>query len=419
MNRTRNFCMITTFYPPYHFGGDGVFVHRLSNELAKRGHRVDVIHSLDAYSLHSDEPNGRFPNHPNVRVYGLKSKTGILSSLLTQQTGFPYFSKNIREIIENGKYDIIHFHNISLIGGPKVLEYGNGMKLYTTHEYWLVCPTHVLFKFNREACVKPSCFLCSVIYKRPPELWRYTGMLERAVKHVDAFISPSRFAADMHRNMGLQIPIVHIPMFVPRPPEPVNEVEMISRFASPERPYFLFVGRLEKLKGLQDVIPIFREYKHADLLIAGTGGGYQEELRNLSGENTRIKFLGNLPYEDLMALYSGAIALLVPSLCYETFGLIVAEAFTMKTPVIVKDIGALREIVTESGGGFLYQKDSELVEIMETLRTNPDLRNRLGERGYSAYCKNWTEDHYFDKYFNLISEIENKKLPNRSRGVSL
>jgi Glycosyltransferase len=120
-----------------------------------------------------------------------------------------------------------------------------------------------------------------------------------------------------------------------------------------------------------------------------------------------------------MALYSGAIALLVPSLCYETFGLIVAEAFTMKTPVIVKDIGALREIVTESGGGFLYQQNSELIEIMETLRTNPALRNRLGEQGYSAYLKYWTEDHYFDKYFNLISEIENKKLPNHSRVVSL
>jgi glycosyltransferase involved in cell wall biosynthesis len=40
---------------------------------------------------------------------------------------------------------------------------------------------------------------------------------------------------------------------------------------SPE-PYFLFVGRLEKIKGLQTLIPVFRDYNKARLLIAGTGG---------------------------------------------------------------------------------------------------------------------------------------------------
>ena len=50
MNPLR-FCMITTFYPPYNFGGDGIFVHRLSNELARRGHHVEVIHCIDAYHL--------------------------------------------------------------------------------------------------------------------------------------------------------------------------------------------------------------------------------------------------------------------------------------------------------------------------------------------------------------------------------
>ena len=48
------FCMVTTFYPPYAFGGDGVFVQQLSNELAKRGHQVEVIHCRDAYNLLTD-----------------------------------------------------------------------------------------------------------------------------------------------------------------------------------------------------------------------------------------------------------------------------------------------------------------------------------------------------------------------------
>ena len=43
MNRPLRFCMVATFYPPYHFGGDAIYVHRLANALARRGHTVIVI----------------------------------------------------------------------------------------------------------------------------------------------------------------------------------------------------------------------------------------------------------------------------------------------------------------------------------------------------------------------------------------
>ena len=44
MESPRRFCMLTTFYPPYNFGGDGIFVHHLANALAQREHHVEVIH---------------------------------------------------------------------------------------------------------------------------------------------------------------------------------------------------------------------------------------------------------------------------------------------------------------------------------------------------------------------------------------
>jgi len=207
--------MITTFYPPYSFGGDGIFVHQLSNELAERGHHVDVIHCIDSYRFLADgEPLSSYNDHPNIRVHGLKSWVGFLSPLATQQTGFPLFkSGRIRQILETG-FDVIHFHNISLVGGPKILEYGQGIKLYTIHEYWLICPTHVLMRFNRAPCEQPHCFVCSLTYKRPPQWWRYTGVLEAAVKHIDAFIAPSRFVLNIHSHMGLEIPMIHLPHFV-------------------------------------------------------------------------------------------------------------------------------------------------------------------------------------------------------------
>ena len=44
-------CMVTTFYPPFNFGGDGITVQRLANALAERGHEVEVVHCVDAFDM--------------------------------------------------------------------------------------------------------------------------------------------------------------------------------------------------------------------------------------------------------------------------------------------------------------------------------------------------------------------------------
>ncbi|HET6566590.1 MAG TPA: glycosyltransferase family 4 protein [Rhodothermales bacterium] len=406
MKRPLRFCMVTTFYPPYHFGGDGVFVHRLANELAQRGHEVEVVHCRDAYHLlHPEEPVRSYENHAGVTIHTLHSSLGAVSPLLTQQVGAPLLkARKLRRILEGGCFDVIHFHNVSLIGGPGVLAYGNAVKLYTMHEYWLVCPMHILFKDGREACTKPDCLRCTVAHRRPPQLWRYTGAVERAVKHVDAFIAPSAFVGEMHAARGLHIPTVHIPMFIPDPPDGNVSVDVPNE----GRPYFLYVGRLEKLKGLQDVIPIFERYDQADLLVVGDGN-YRVALERLAGGNPRVRFTGAQPYEELARLYRHARALLVPSLCYETFGQIVLEAFSMHTPVLARNIGALRELVLQSGGGLLFSFPDELKGQMEDLRADSGLRARLAEQGSAYYRAHGTVEHHLERYLGLIEALQQRR----------
>ena len=409
MGRPLRFCMITTFYPPYNFGGDGIFVYRLANELAKLGHKVDVIHCKDSYLLlQPSGPKGDFLNHSNVTVHGLKSRLGLLSPLLTQQTGYPFLKrKKIEALLKSKEFDVIHYHNISLVGGPKLLRPRREITLYTMHEHWLVCPMHVLWKFNREVCTKKNCFLCTLVWKRPPQLWRYTNMLERAVRNVDHFISPSRFTLKKHHEMGLQVPIIHMPYFIPLSEEKSSETEIAGN-EEVMKPYFLFVGRLEKIKGLQNLIPIFKEYSKAELLIAGDGE-YGEVLRKLADGIENVKFLGRVNHKELRRLYKKALAVIVPSICYEVFGIIIIEAFSMKTPVIVNNVGAPPDVIEESGGGFIYNNKKELIRAMETLRTSPQIRKELGEKGYMAYKKYWTEENGLRIYFDLISRIAQKK----------
>src|SRR3989442_13726013 len=87
------FCMITTFYPPYSFGGDGTFVQRLATLLARRGHEVEVIHCLDSYRAlaHGVWPSPHTDDEEGVTVHGLRSGVGVLSPLATHQTGRPFF----------------------------------------------------------------------------------------------------------------------------------------------------------------------------------------------------------------------------------------------------------------------------------------------------------------------------------------
>jgi glycosyltransferase involved in cell wall biosynthesis len=397
--------MITTFYPPYHFGGDGVFVQRLSNELAQRGHHVEVVHCIDSYRLlASREPTGGHPDHSNVIVHGLKSRFGLLSPLATHQTGNPFFkSTRIRDILKKG-FDVIHYHNISLVGGPKILEYGEGIKLYTMHEYWLVCPTHILFKFNRTVCTRPHCLLCSLLHKRPPQWWRYSGLLKEAVKHVDLFIALSHFSKKKHQQMELHVPTAHLPNFIPSsdapalpaPEPPMNDVG--------KEPYFLFVGRLEKLKGLQHLIPVFNRNRMAKLLIAGTGG-YELRLRKLAADSANIHFLGYLSEERLQILYRQAVAVIVPSICFEMFPLVILEAFRQQTPVILRDLGGMPELIEESGGGLIYSTEEELVAAMDRFLSDPLYRKKLGQQGYDSYLRNWTPEVFLNRYFELIQKI--------------
>lgn len=399
-------CMVTTFYPPHHFGGDAMYVYRLTEALAERGHSVDVVHSVDAYRLqHPADPEVAFAHHRNVTRHPLETRRPRLAALASHQLGGPAFYRaRLRGVLERG-HDVIHYHNVSLLGAPGVLAMGSApVKLYTANEYWLICPTHVLFAFDREACTERRCLACTLRYKRPPQAWRYTGALGRALRHVDRILVPSRFALEQHRAQGVDRPLVHLPYFIPAPPA----IDAPVPPAVPDGPFFLYVGRLEKLKGVQDVLRLFADYREADLVIVGAGS-YEATLREQARGLPHVRFLAKVHPAALAAIYRKAVAVLVPSLCYETFGLTAAEAMSHGTPAIVRRIGALAENIEQSGGGLSFTTLEECREAMERLRTQPALREELGRRGADAVRTLWSVDTHLARYLEIVAEVREEK----------
>jgi glycosyltransferase involved in cell wall biosynthesis len=402
--------MVTTFYPPYSFGGDGQAVRRLAHALARRGHEVEIVHDLDAFRMLQSGPEPAPLAEPaGVRVHPLRSPLGALACLATHQVGRPVVHRGRLQTLLARGFDVIHFHNVSLIGGPGVLRYGRGIKLYTAHEHWLVCPSHILWRHDRELCDGRQCLRCVLHHRRPPQLWRAGALLEHACREVDAFLTYSRFCADKHREFGFAHPFTLIPPFLrdsggqPAPPPPGTP------------PYFLFVGRLEAIKGVQDAIPWFRDGGTNELWIAGAGS-YEPELRRLAGGAPRIRFLGRQEPEALARLYRGAIALLVPSICYEVFPMVVLEAFREGTPIIARNLGPFPEIVAASAGGLLFDDGAGLGRALARLENDPALRERLGAAAAAAFAARWSEDVALRSYLELVARLAERRGDRRVMG---
>lgn len=394
-----SFLHVTTFYPNHHFGGDAVYVQHLAEGLAERGHHVEVVHNLDAF--HLLEGRYRAPRRESrvAAVHGLTSPRRGLASLVAHQLGHPWVHLgHLRQILASRTFDVIHYHNVSLFG-PGVLRLGSGRgtaKLYTAHDHWLVCPTHVLWKYNQRHCEKPRCLSCVLHSGRPPQWWRYTSWIAHCARHVDLFLAPSQTTADTHRQRGFARPFKVLPLFTP----PASA----ERGSNPHpRPYFLFVGRLEALKGVHTLIPLFADLE-ADLLIVGEGAA-SETLKAMASGNARIHFLDWMDPSDLDRFYSHALACLLPSQTHETFSIVSVEAFARKTPVLASVLAASSGVVTSSGGGAVYGCPRELKEILRQLLACPGLAREWGEQGYQAYCQRWTPEVHLGNYLGLVREV--------------
>jgi glycosyltransferase involved in cell wall biosynthesis len=303
---------------------------------------------------------------------------------------------------------MVHFHNVSLVGGAGLLRLApNAVRIMSAHEHWLICQMHLLWKYERKACDGASCVRCSLRSARPPQFWRLTGAINRGLRKLDALVFPSHHALEEHRRRGIGVPMVRLPYFLPddwaegledEEPEPT------------ERPYLAAAGRFVRMKGFQHVISMMRYLPEADLRIAGTGP-FENELRRYAADLPNVRFEGLLGGAALARLFHGARAVVVPSLFPETFGYVVLEAFSVRTPVIVnRRGGALEETGVRSGGGLGYETDAELLLAMRRLVHDDALRAELSHRGFKARTGEWSERAHLDRYFDLIRSIQSGRL---------
>ncbi len=180
----------------------------------------------------------------------------------------------------------------------------------------------------------------------------------------------------------------------------------------PGRPVVLFVGRLAARKGIFDMVETFarahRRFPDTQLVVLGSGpqeSGLRKRVHDLGLEGA-VRFLGSIPYPDLQVLYATSDVVLFPSF-WEGQGLIVGEAMASGTPVVASEVGWVPEIVRQGENGFHHpvRDVTTAAGHLETLLSDGDLRQKMGEAGRRTVEERWTMRHHMDRLEEVYAEV--------------
>jgi glycosyltransferase involved in cell wall biosynthesis len=207
--------------------------------------------------------------------------------------------------------------------------------------------------------------------------------------NVDLFITPSEFLGRKLREYGIRNETVRIPNFID-----VSSIVPGHQKAD----YFIYYGRLSKVKGVHTLLAAMRQVRRSHLFIAGTGDE-EEHLRQYATEYglDNVSFLGHLPAEKLFPLVREAQFSVVPSEWYENYSMSVLESLASGTPVIGANIGGIPEQVKDGRNGLLFESGDAhaLAGKIDFLLDRPDLIGRMGQIGRRQVEKENSPDHHY------------------------
>ncbi len=390
---TLRFLMVTTFYPPYHIGDDTVHVRYLAEALAERGHEVHVEYAPAAYFAKGGWPvrgegEGGVHHHPIPSPFG--GMQPLSAYLRGHSPGVDRFHEGLVRAVQP---DVIHYHNISLLGPGVVSGPGADRKLYTAHDYWLRCQRGDLFKYGCRPCETATCGRCAIVSRLMPQLWRYGNRLN-GLKALDWAIAPTDFMKRSIEN-ELECPVVTIPNFAPDPNP------RVSIFRPDE--YYLYVGAFEAHKGLKALAAGISGFEdHLRFVFVGRGT-LKRQLRKLSDRHDSVDVIGWLQSSRIAPFYRGARGLIIPSLSHENAPLAAIEALSWGTPLLVSNRGGLEELV-DSGAGISFEPTSPAIHTALEEFEAGGLPFLLRQRARLAYEARHHPVRYLERYMVLIEE---------------
>ena len=307
---------------------------------------------------------------------------------------------DLSQLIRSFQPDVIHVHNTLPLISPAIYwaaEHAGVPVVQTLHNFRLMCLNALYLREGKvcEDCVGHlpwrgvlhQCYrgsaAASAVLASSLALHRSLGTYR---KKVSRYIALNEFCKNKFIEGGLPAELIAVkPNFVDAP-LPLDL----------PRKGILFVGRLSVEKGVESLAKAATLLADAQLRVAGEGP--QAEL--LDGVPSAVK-LGRLSSEAVRHEMNSALALVIPSVWYETFGMVIVEAFASGTPVIASRIGALADIVAEGETGLLF-KPGDAKDMADKLSWALNHPEQMAEMGHKARAKYEAEFTAEQNYLQLI-----------------
>ena len=173
--------------------------------------------------------------------------------------------------------------------------------------------------------------------------------------------------------------------------------------------YAVFIGRLSHEKGVHILLRAWKNCRGMLLKILGDGP-QNLEFRRVSSEHgiKNVEFLGLRSHSETLKMLEKAEFLIMPSVCYETFGLPIIEAFACGKPVIASNQGAMADIVADGKTGLLFTPgdSGELANKAKWLWNHPRECRKMGENARKEYEAKYTPE----KNYRMLMAIYQKAI---------
>ena len=323
--------------------------------------------------------------------------------------------KEIKRIIRNNKMDIVHVHNTLTIISPSVYYAAKTCQIpvvQTMHNFRMLCPGA---EFYRNGSICEDCpqkgLVCALKHRcyRGSLIQTFACVLNTIVHRCSGiykkihYICLTEFNKDKLLLLnGKQKIIDEAKIYIkPNFTYPLKYSDEKTLMSN----YYLYIGRIEKIKGIEIIVEAFSELPDKRLLVIGTGSEF-EILKNKASSN--VEFLGFIKHEELGDALTKAKAVIVASQWYETFGMIVAEAYAARVPVIVGDIGNVSALVDEMKTGLKFMYNS-----VESLKNAINMFDHIGhdewsDNAYKKYMEEFSPDMNYKMLIDIYSDVITK-----------
>lgn len=298
--------------------------------------------------------------------------------------------------------DVVHFHHFLLLGIDLVTFTRRLLPhvriVFTLHEFLSICNANgqMLRRTDRSLCERASPTRCHQCFPEfgPESFFLRKMWFKRHFEAVDAFTTPSRFMIEHFVTWGLDRARLHHVTNGQR--DYAQGRAAAAPAATATRNRFGFFGQLVDNKGvwlILEAVNLLRAEGFEDFQVEINGENlqYASEARRteieafmaaeaaLPPEARRVRFNGGYEVGQLGARMARVDWCLVPSVWWETFALVISEAWMFGKPVIASDIGAMRERVRDGQDGLHFTAGDarSLAHMMRRAATEAGLWDSL------------------------------------------